>query len=273
MSDEIIDLIKKDKDTKNLDLRPEDYPVAYQYILLRDSNDLKDFKPVLKTDPFVQITYIKTEEKIKKDLTKTLRNNIEAFESDTYIANVTLDDYIVEDQYQEKALNYAKEFITDTKNYKKGMYLQGPYGTGKSFLLAGLANELTKNNVDVVYAFVPDLIRSIKASMMDNKLEQKVNILKRCDVLILDDLGGENMSSWFRDEILLPILHYRLSANLSVFISSNYNKKILVERIKLNDQTDLNALRIMQRINDLTIPIQFSEKFDNLEQNDSNSIE
>ncbi|HLT00126.1 MAG TPA: ATP-binding protein, partial [Acholeplasma sp.] len=190
---EIKAIIKKDPETKDLELNDQDLLTAYQYLLLRDGNSLKGFRPILVTKPFLHINYAPTKEKREEELTVQLRQNLETFESDIYIKDASLDDFIVSDEFHEKAMAYVKEYLRDPKK-TKGMYLYGPYGSGKSYFFSGLAKELTKRHIDVVYVFLPDLIRSIKQSIGSPELEKKINILKRCDVLILDDLGGENMS-------------------------------------------------------------------------------
>ena len=38
---------------------------------------------------------------------------------------------------------------------------------------------------------------------------------------MLDDLGSENMSAWLRDEVLGPVLNYRVLECKPLFISSN----------------------------------------------------
>src|SRR5690606_8798284 len=132
------------------------------------------------------------------------------------------------------------------------------------YFLQGLAKELTKRFVNVVYTFVPDLTRSLKASMGTPDLEKKLNLLKRCDVLILDDLGGENITQWFRDEVLLPVLHYRLSAELTVFVSSNYDLKQLAQMMQLNNEDmTIQSARIIKRIQALTKTLKFDKRFKN----------
>ena len=37
-----------------------------------------------------------------------------------------------------------------------------------------------------------------------------LNYLKSVDVLLLDDFGSENMTNWLRDDVLGPVLNYRL---------------------------------------------------------------
>lgn len=256
--------IQKDKETKGLTLNDQEVLVVYQYLLQRDQNESTIFKPKLRLKPYVQIVYEPTKEKIQQDLTKTIKRNLETFESDIYIADATLDDFIISDELHELAVTYARKTIENKDKFMPGLYLHGINGTGKSFLLSGLANELTKRNIDVIYTYVPDLVRTLKGAISTNQLEKRVNILKRTSVLILDDFGGENMSPWFRDEILLPVLHYRLNANLMVHISSNVELKGLAEGMIVDRDNDkVRVMRIIKRISDLTKPFKFTKRFKN----------
>jgi primosomal protein DnaI len=40
-------------------------------------------------------------------------------------------------------------------------------------------------------------------------------------VLVIDDIGAENMTPWSRDEVLSPLLQYRLQQKLPTFFTSN----------------------------------------------------
>lgn len=254
--------IKNDSETKDLKLNDQDLLVVYQYLMQRDANTSTSYRPRLKFEPYLQIVYEPTKEKLQQDLTRTIKRNLETFESDIYIADATLDDFIISDDLQQQAIDYARRTLQNKDKFMQGLYLYGPNGTGKSFLLSGLANELTKHNVDVIYAFVPDLIRTLKGAISTNQLERRINILKRSSVLILDDLGGENMSAWFRDEILLPVLHYRLNANLMVHVSSNVSLAEMAEGMTLNKDYDkIRAMRIVKRIHDLTKVFKLTKRF------------
>ncbi|CDR31159.1 Primosomal protein DnaI [Acholeplasma oculi] len=254
-------IVEKDNELNKMNIQDQDLLVAFQYIMQRDQNDLKDFYPKLVLKPYAHIAYIPTKEKVMYDSTRKLRSYLEIFESDIYISDATLDDFIIEDDIHEKAIKYAKSLIHKKDTFYKGLFLVGPYGSGKSYLLSGLANDLTKSGVDVVYVFVPDLIRSIKTSIGSDMLEKKINILKRADCLILDDLGGENLSVWFRDEVLLPILHYRLNAKLPVHISSNLFYTKLADALKTEKEDSVKVMRIIKRIQDLTEPFVFTKVF------------
>jgi primosomal protein DnaI len=149
----------------------------------------------------------------------------------------------------------ATKFITSFKEETKGIYLNGFFGVGKTYLLAATANELSKRGINVILAYFPDLVREIKNNMTNGtKLEEILNTLKTVDVLMLDDFGSENLSSWLRDDILGPIINYRYEAKKPICISSNLNSNQLLEHLsQTNDgKDDLKGMRLMKRIMSLT---------------------
>jgi primosomal protein DnaI len=136
----------------------------------------------------------------------------------------------------------------------KGMYLTGQYQQGKTYTLAALANELTKKGCRVIIAYYPDLVREIKSSIGNHTLEALIAKLKKADILMLDDIGGENQSSWIRDEVLGPILQHRLLDELPTFFSSNVSRKELPMYMVENQQKAemMKAYRIHARVETLT---------------------
>ena len=74
--------------------------------------------------------------------------------------------------------------------------------------------------------------------------------LKNVDVLMLDDFGAELNSSFIRDEFLGPILQYRMTAGLPVFMTSNYDIKSLLAHLSetRDENNQLKASRIIERI-------------------------
>jgi primosomal protein DnaI len=80
-----------------------------------------------------------------------------------------------------------------------------------------------------------------------------INMLKSIDVLMLDDLGSEKMTEWVRDDVLGPIINYRLMEGKPLFISSNLKMVEYQSTLILNkDSSDkVKAERIMSRITGL----------------------
>ncbi|MFA5542333.1 MAG: ATP-binding protein [Bacilli bacterium] len=158
------------------------------------------------------------------------------------------------------SLDSRKDIYSKMKDYfkdplkKKGFYLYGPFGTGKTFLLYSIASKLSKMNIKVALTYYPDFVRFIKGNFGDPKVETMINNMKNVDVLMLDDIGGENNTAYIRDEILGPILQYRMVANKPVFITSNYDISFLRDHLReTKDATDaIKGDRIIERIRHLT---------------------
>lgn len=126
-------------------------------------------------------------------------------------------------------LKKIMQFLTTYKKegYAKGIYLHGSFGTGKTFIMYHLAKKIVELDKKVLFAYYPDLVQQIKNSISDGKLDQHLMRIKKVDVLILDDIGGESNSPFVRDDILGPILQYRMTANLPTFMTSNYSTDML----------------------------------------------
>ncbi|AGK55163.1 primosomal protein DnaI [Bacillus sp. 1NLA3E] len=163
---------------------------------------------------------------------------------------------------REEALDKATSFVANyTASIKqKGLYFYGQFGVGKSFLLGAIANELAAKKVPSMIVYVPELLRELKNSIANSTLNEKIETLKKQQVLMLDDLGAESMSSWTRDEVLGPILQYRMQENLPTFFTSNFDFQELEHHLTYSqrgEEEKMKARRIMERIKYLadSVPI------------------
>jgi len=191
--------------------------------------------------------------KYKKAFEAKEKNN-ELFEALFLPENVmeaSLDDFDLDRPNRKGAYSIVTNFLANIDTTKQGFGLIGDFSTGKTFLLAAVANELTKKGKSVILAYFPDLVRSIKNSISEPvKLESILNKLKTVDVLMLDDLGSENMTTWLRDEILGPVITYRYASNKPMCISSNLDLPGLTDHFaKTNDSFDsVKATRIINKL-------------------------
>lgn len=168
------------------------------------------------------------------------------------IRKATLDDY--DGAGRQEALASALDFIESYNNHKgyvPGLYLAGDFGVGKTYLLGAIANELFKSDVRTIIMHFPTFAVEMKNSIGQNNVLDKVNKIKDSEILMLDDIGADSMSSWIRDEVLGVILQYRMQENLPTFFSSNFSMDELEEHLAVNqrgEQEPVKAKRIMERV-------------------------
>lgn len=160
-----------------------------------------------------------------------------------------------------EAFSYCEQFENGLPDY--GLYLYGSYGVGKSYIAGAIANYLIRLGIDCFMAYMPDLVVEINASI-DNKTTHKlVEVFKRVKVLILDDIGAENLSQWSRDEIFGAILNERVANGLPTIYTSNKTldelKNHLSNTRKGGYEPD-RAARIMERIENYAKPIKIVGK-------------
>lgn len=181
-----------------------------------------------------------------------------------YSINLEQNSKIIVNDNRKEVLSYIKTFLknVDSNKFSKGLYLYGKYGTGKSYIMQDLAQTLAYKGYSVVMAYYPDFIRRLKTLITTGGIEEIVNELKACDYLFLDDFGGESNSQFVRDEILLPILQYRMINKKPLFITSNLGEKEIKEHLAMSTKdTDLlKSVRIFERINSLCNFMELKDK-------------
>ncbi len=146
---------------------------------------------------------------------------------------------------------------------RKGIYLYGSLGVGKSYMMVAAAKKLAEKGISSLMVYVPDFFREMKNSIQDNSLNEKMEHLKNVDVLILDDIGAETISQWERDEILGAILQARMVNGLPTMYTSNLSYDDLEEHLAYSykgGEEKLKAMRIMERIRHYTVPFFVEDK-------------
>ncbi len=192
--------------------------------------------------------------KFQKELLKE-KTNVTYFEVPKFIKEAKMSDIIPEKE-RLNIIKYMKDFINKfgTDKRKKGLYLCGSFGSGKSYLMSALINELSKKGYSSIILYYPNLLSSLKASFNTEDFDIKLDSIMKCDLLLIDDIGAENNTTWSRDEILSTILQYRMDNELSTFFTSNLNLEELEEHLKItnNGSESVKARRIIERIKQLS---------------------
>ncbi|WP_442595389.1 primosomal protein DnaI [Neobacillus sp. D3-1R] len=157
----------------------------------------------------------------------------------------------------DKATSFVERYPTGQN--VKGLFFFGKFGVGKSYLLGAIANELAEKGISSMIVYFPELVREFKASIGDHTLNQKIEAIKKEPILMLDDIGAETMSSWLRDEVLGPILQFRMLESLPTFFTSNFNYEGLEHHLTYSqrgEEEKIKARRLMERIRYLTEPVE-----------------
>lgn len=195
---------------------------------------------------------------MKKNLKETsFLNNIKLYNEPSELKNARIKDIYVDDKSRVEVIKYINDYIKNyNKNRLKALYLTGSFGSGKTYLISALFNELAKQNVSSVIVYFPEFLRTLKSSFNDieNSYNERFNYVKNAKLLLIDDIGAENLTTWGRDEILGTILQYRMQENLPTFFTSNLNMKELEEHLSITTSSSdkVKARRIIERIKYLT---------------------
>jgi primosomal protein DnaI len=115
-------------------------------------------------------------------------------------------------------------------------------------------NELAKEGIKSAIVFWPDYLLNLKSSFGTDEYQNKINKIKKVSLLLIDDIGAETTTSWSRDEVLCPIIQYRMQEKLPTFFTSNLDLNLLEQHLATskNGIEEVKAKRIIERIKQLT---------------------
>lgn len=197
--------------------------------------------------------------------TKLIKNtkyldNIKFFNTPLYLKEANIKDIYKTDKNRFETINWLLDFKDNYKedNNQKGLYLHGNFGCGKTYLIASIFNELAKEGYKSSIIFWPEFLRQI----FYDDFKDKFDYVKKVPLLLIDDIGAENLTAYNRDEVLCPILQYRMDNGLTTFFTSNLTIDELNEHLSSSKKgiDEVKAGRIISRINQLTEDIEMISK-------------
>ena len=203
---------------------------------------------------FILVNYKRTEEAIREERERKRRRLIHSINMPKNIAEARFSDTTLTKEREDvirELLNFIESYKTDSSTYHKGLYLAGPFGVGKTYMMGALANELSENGIETTLVNVPTYSAEIKQAIATNTVEAKLVSIKNTPILVLDDIGAEMNSAWFRDEVLMVILQHRMLQELPTFFTSNFTIEQLEAHFahsNKGDQELLKAKRLVERI-------------------------
>lgn len=213
----------------------------------------RGYKPILVMNHgYADVSYEETPELIAAEKEAAIKKRLKLINLPSSLKNVSFLDVYRDDVARLAVLNRMIKFVNDYPENRKGLYLYGDFGVGKSFMVAALAHDLSeKRGVSSTLLHYPSFVIDVKNAIGDGNVKNLVDEIKQAEVLILDDIGAEQSTPWVRDEVLQVILQYRMQEDLPTFFTSNFNFEDLEKHFAKgkngNDET-WEARRVMERI-------------------------
>ena len=217
----------------------------------------KGYKPLLiMNEGYADVSYEETAELVEAQRQEAIRRRMHLVELPASLKHATRapnqKDSVILTRSRTEILSLMSDFIGNFHSpTKKGLYVYGDFGVGKSFLLAALAHDLSeKYSVATTMIHYPSFVVNVKNAIQSGQVKAEIDTVKKADILILDDIGAEQHSPWVRDDVLQVILQHRMQENLPTFFTSNFSLSDLEKRLSQGKAGDESwqAKRVMERI-------------------------
>ena len=160
------------------------------------------------------------------------------------------------DEGRKEVVNEFAKFIQGETN-NKGLYIYGDMGIGKTYMLKTFTKKLAQANKKVAYVNLSNLTMKVKSTFNEegDTTGDLLKILTDVDYLLVDDIGSEKITSWFRDDFLFILFNERLEKGKTTFFSSNYSTEELIKKEAKTSNSKYseydNAKRLISRIRGL----------------------
>ncbi len=174
---------------------------------------------------------------------KLFEENFDTFNFDYYNKSKDPNSGLVPFDVAQSIFNVVNKACENKSSELNNMYIYGPVGVGKTFLLNSIAKKTLDNNLSVIYLPSQELFNIINAYKFHNDNhplanQSYYNFLCNCDVLLIDDLGTEASTNVTQSEFFY-ILDLRIRTNKMTVITSN---------LQLNNLEQQYSQRISSRI-------------------------
>ena len=213
----------------------------------------KGYEPILTmNEGYADVTYKETRQLKEQQEQEAVSKRINLVSLPQSYRKITFADIALDDVARVDTFETLVDFVANYPSPdQKGLYIYGDMGVGKSFMLAAMAHELSETKkVATTIIHYPSFAIDVRNGIKDNSVKEQIDAVKEAEVLVLDDIGAEQFSSWIRDDVLQVILQYRMIEELPTFFTSNYSFADLEAKLSNGRQGDetWQAKRVMERI-------------------------
>ncbi len=198
--------------------------------------------------------------KCKKDIVNKIRlnrakmyqaveeENFENFDISIFRSEKKEDEEISPRELMEIYYDIFKEYAENFTIKSDSLYINGSVGVGKTYICNAISREVIKKGYNVVYMTALNLMQQLRLYLYssfetEQEHEEKYNLLIDSDLLIIDDLGTENITENSISN-LFNLINSRIIKSKPIIISTNVPIK---EIPRLYDE------RISSRIKDFKL--------------------
>jgi len=158
--------------------------------------------------------------------------------------NRTFDTFEINEQ-NKAAFQISYDYASNFKEYEKegkGLLYTGTVGTGKTHLAAAIANHLIKEKViPVKFGNVTTLLSEIRSTYNGVTEATEGDVIRKLstvNLLIIDDLGKENVTDW-TNSMIYTIINNRYE---------NYKPLIVTTNLGLGELEDAIGIATLSRL-------------------------
>lgn len=118
-------------------------------------------------------------------------------------------------------LKLCREYVINfDPKQSESLLFMGDTGLGKTHLTIAVTYELLNRGFDVIYGAAYNLFSEMETEHFDRHTNTKYNAAINCDLLVIDDLGGEFVSPYIQS-LLYNIINTRDLAGKPTIINTN----------------------------------------------------
>lgn len=161
------------------------------------------------------------------------------------VANLSFND-MKSEKNTKQIINFINHFDEAYDN-NAGLLLYGAMGTGKTFFVECIANELINKGRFAWLTSVRAIVNALNGNHGANR-PYLMNLIGLVDLLILDDFGTERDTEYMNEQ-LYEVINARYRAKRPVVLTTNLSPS------QMANETDIRYKRIYERILGMCTPL------------------
>jgi DNA replication protein DnaC len=124
--------------------------------------------------------------------------------------------------YEVRSESFKKSILELSSNQwakrNQNIFLTGPSGVGKSFIAQSLGNNACRNGLSTKFFRAGSLYQMLSVARVDGTLINKMRLLQKTNILIIDDFGLTSMTNEIRQD-LFELIEDRHGSGSTIFTS------------------------------------------------------